>query len=131
VARLPGNLRCKCKLHLAVCLRQSEPVRITEQSQAGELGVRPNIEYEITVDKRSFTGKQIAYGLQLNFFSSSCFTQTCIDRYPAGIRVLVYYDPLLPDQCVLESGWARWTLAPMLWAMLILGGCAGALLSIH
>jgi hypothetical protein len=105
--------------------------QIAERQQPGEPGVRPSIVYEYIVDERSFTGTLVAFGMQPNYFSGNSFARRYIDRYPAGSTALVYYDPLLPDQCVLESGWTVWTLAPMLWAMLMLGGCAGALLFVH
>jgi len=61
---------------------------------------RPIVTYSYAVNGQAFTGKRIA------FFSKPIDTaaqaQTICDRFPAGAKVPVYYNPANPKDAVLE-----------------------------
>lgn len=62
----------------------------------------PVVEYEYTVDGRTFRGRRIA--LRSLSTSSPDAVKRCIDRYRSGARVEVFYDPADPSSAFLETG---------------------------
>jgi hypothetical protein len=88
--------------------------QIAKRWSVGEPGVRPSIVYDYTVDGKEFSSERITFGMQDDFFSSADFAQKYVDRYPAGSRVQIFYDPSSPANAVLEPGLSVWTFVPSL-----------------
>ena len=96
-----------------------------ERDVEGRGHARPDIAYRYDVAGITLEGSRVAFGLE-NFFSSRGWGALVRDRYPAGTRVQVAYDPRRPGNAVLESG-----PPPRAWVPLGLGAVfllvAGAL----
>ncbi len=60
------------------------------------------LHYEYTIGGETFTGERVMYGYKNNFFTSDSYRQS--KTYPKGSNVTVYYNPLNPEQSVLEPG---------------------------
>jgi hypothetical protein len=82
------------------------------------------IRYEFSVDGAVHHSTRISYG---DYGSGNPgHAQTRVERYPAGSRVQVFYQPGNPSECCLETGvsWTAW-LMPIVGAvffMVSLGG---------
>ena len=63
---------------------------------------QPVLVYAYTVADQTFGGSRIKFGE--NSYGSERPARAIVDRYPAGTRVAVYYDPADPERSVLEPG---------------------------
>jgi hypothetical protein len=62
---------------------------------------RASVAYQYRVHNELFTGKRIFFGDEL----ATSFENYAVDRvarYPVGVTIAVVYNPLHPEQCVLE-----------------------------
>jgi Protein of unknown function (DUF3592) len=74
---------------------------------------KPQVEYTFTVGSRQIVSRRRA--LFAGASSNRAWADTVVSQYPVGGRVTVYYDPVHPDECVLDRTHARAlaTLFPM------------------
>lgn len=66
-----------------------------------------DIFYEFVVGHSKFSGSKVSFGGDLRTDSEQIH-QDIIDKYPKGSDVVVYYDPALPTNSVLEKGYSFW-----------------------
>ena len=69
------------------------------RKEAGPGGA--NISYKYRVEKITYTSSHVTLACR-NYYSG--YAQEFVDRYPAGGKVTVYYEPSHPELAVLESG---------------------------
>lgn len=69
----------------------------------GEAARLPKIRYEYLVNGQPFTGDRLKVGHK-NFAMTGNLAQTAVERYPAGARVRVFFNPDKPTQSALEPG---------------------------
>jgi hypothetical protein len=62
----------------------------------------PQVEYEYVVQGQTFHGNKIAFGPQKTS-SSQSKAQTTLASYPPGVAIPVYYNPVQPQEAVLEK----------------------------
>ena len=71
----------------------------------------PHVRYAYTVNQQPFESERIHFG---SGKTSRKAAEEVIGRYPAGSTVMAYYDPLKPEQAVLErrsgSGWLQFAI---------------------
>lgn len=77
--------------------------RISGVSDAEGTSFRPKIKYEYRFDGIVFVGDLIAFGMHTRSGAEE-FAETCVERYPVGAHVKVYYDPTSKERSVLEPG---------------------------
>jgi len=63
----------------------------------GQWTERPRVVYEYVVAGASLRGNRVSFG-----GSSNVGARKCVERYPAGKPVEVFYDPAAPASSVLE-----------------------------
>ena len=105
-------------------IRRSEVEEYYDHSgdDHGQTLYRPAITYDFVVGDRHYRGERIEVAVTGTSFRSHA--ESIIARYPSGKRVVVYYDPANPRECLLERasapGWAA--AATILGIMLTIGG---------
>lgn len=62
------------------------------------------INYEFTIDNKSYIGDRISLSSNGESTSSLGEVKKALLKYPVNATVLVYYDPELPNNAVLEPG---------------------------
>ena len=61
----------------------------------------PVVTYQYTVGEKTFRGDKVSRAVQPT--SNAARVKECIDRYPPGARVEVFYDPTDPATAYLET----------------------------
>lgn len=100
-------------------MRWAEAEGVVMKSSVLHLGVRiyvASVEYEYFVNDRKMLGKVVESGPDIPTYSSATIPRRVINRYPAGKKVIVYFDPLDPSQAVLEPGLSKGS-----WLIFVLG----------
>jgi hypothetical protein len=69
----------------------------------GGYSYRPEVSYRYTVGGKELVGSRTRFGLLLET-SWSAPAVRVVQRYKVGARVAVCYDPIAPEESVLESG---------------------------
>ncbi len=77
----------------------------TERDSDGKKTFHIKIDYEYVVLGKTFTGSRIRIS-DLSI-KSAAKAKSKLQKYTQGKEVNVYYDPVLPDSCALETG-AGW-----------------------
>lgn len=90
---------------------------------------RLKLEYEFTVDGRTYTGHRVRAGQELDLTlghgpgKAWSTSRSDADLYPPGTEVSVLYDPRNPKRCCLqEGGWAGIVLKVAFCVGLLVGG---------
>lgn len=88
----------------------------------------PVVEYDYEVLGTKYHGKRTAFGATTNY-ATEAKAREALAAFPNGQAVAVYYNPLKPDEAVLEQK-ARATNGMLaagivLVVMTVCGGCAG------
>lgn len=94
----------------------SELARIRDTD--GTFTEQPRIVYEYAVAGTSFQSTRVSFG-----GASNIGARKCVERYPAGATVQVFYDPAKPASAVLERKANKGIiLLPLLGAFLLIAG---------
>lgn len=72
----------------------------------------PIVEYAFTVADRDFRGDTVSYRTT-EFRSRKDAMSFCVNEYPIGSQVVVYYDPADPTNAVLRKEDPEWGFAAM------------------
>ena len=64
---------------------------------------QPKIAYEYTVNGQPYQGDRLK-AAHKNYGTSGSHARTCVERYPVGARVQVFYNPAEPRESALEPG---------------------------
>jgi Protein of unknown function (DUF3592) len=70
-----------------------------------------NISYQYKVANQTYVSKDIFYGGGIS--TNTDFAKKYVAKYPQGMRTIATYDPLHPDQAVLEPGIKKLTFFPL------------------
>ena len=74
------------------------------QQGEDQLYYQPMIIYSYNVGGRDFQAKRVVIG-QIPVNTGKDWAQLRVDKYPAGKRINVFYNPKAPEKAVLEPGW--------------------------
>lgn len=73
-------------------------------NEKGNIMYSSSINYDYTVDNKSYIGDRISLSSSGESTSSIREVKKTLKTYPVDSKVTVYYDPELPNNAVLESG---------------------------
>ena len=79
------------------------------------------VRFRYHVEGKEFVGKRVFFGDSLN--STASVIERRISKYPKGMEVSVFYDPIHPRSAVLEPGlkgadWVAGTIIPMMFGII-------------
>jgi hypothetical protein len=77
---------------------------IQQSADDGKTMYAAEINYEFTVENKSYTGNRISLTSGNSRTSSLREVKKDLQKYPVGEKVTVYYDPELPNNAVLQTG---------------------------
>lgn len=77
---------------------------IQQSESDGTTMYAAKINYDFTVDKKSYSGDRITLSSGNSSTSSIREVKKELQTYPLGANVKVYYDPELPNNAVLQPG---------------------------
>lgn len=79
----------------------------------------PTIDYTFTVAGREYVSRNLRRGTRVG--GSEKWAQAIAERYPAGAKVRVLYDPANPEDCCLETGLGLTWSIPVVGLLLAIG----------
>jgi hypothetical protein len=79
----------------------------------------PTIDYAFTVAGREYVSRNLRRGTRVG--GNKRWAQAIIERYPAGAKVRVLYDPANPEDCGLETGLGLAWSIPIVGLLLAIG----------
>jgi len=82
---------------------QSEVQRVSGRGRI-KSGYKAHVLYRYEVDGRSYIGDVVSFG-HLALGTGEGNAESLTHQYPRGSAVQVHYDPVRPDQAILETGW--------------------------
>jgi hypothetical protein len=85
----------------------------------------PQVEYEYVAQGQTFRGNKIAFGPQKTH-NNQARAQVALDSYLPGMDIPVYYNPLQPQEAVLEKSAPAGTIGLIIGIVLLaISACLG------
>ncbi len=99
---------------------------LVKSSSKGGGSYIPQIQFEYSVGGQTYTSNQLIFGQGI---SGGNYAKRYIQKYQKGHEVSVSYNPVRPDQAVLERGITKLTFAPIVFGFVffIMGFCMALL----